>query len=236
MRELGRGQRVGSRRAAPRAHRAGARRAEHHHALPWATARPASVRRTRRSSFSRASRWSHGPFGLRRAVVRQARDALHALEHPGRKHRAQHQRGRRKVVLRDVPAQLHLERRKERSVGTNPRDDRLDLTLGQLKSRCQNDAQRASPSVVDEHGLAGLHDAQRVGHGVGERLSAAWPGSINGHLHREHRDRVSRRGRRTLHAARASHRPCRPRSGACPRACRRQGRIPACRFRRSGRG
>ena len=106
-------------------------------------------------------RRSHDPLGLS-AAVHLTRDPFDAFEHPRREHRAHDHRRRCQVVAGDVARQLDLERWQKRSVGAHPREDRLDLPVGRFPCRRGDYAQRASPSVLDEHGLTWRHGAQRA--------------------------------------------------------------------------
>ena len=95
----------------------------------------------------------------RQAVDRDGRDQGQTLEEARREHRPQHDRRRGKVVLREPRREAQAERRQQRPVGTDPREQRLGRH-GRLGGRSQHDAKGLPAAELDDDGLPRLEAGQ----------------------------------------------------------------------------
>jgi hypothetical protein len=160
---------------------------------------------------------------------------LEPLQHPGRKHRPDHQCRRSEVVPGDPAREGQRRSRKERPIGPDPVYDRLGGHPGRRAGRAQDHAESLTPPELHEHGLAILEIRERLRDGVRERSRAGRPGCVDRDLHEAARPGClgARSTRSRLVPGRRSLAHVHP--GAFPRPGRAGPRAAVARWRGSPR-
>ena len=129
---------------------------------------------------------------------RQLRHQFQPFQEPGRQHRPDDERRRRQVMRGDLPGERQPERGQQRTIGSNPVDDRPWRDAGRCRCLAQDHRQRLTPPELDQDRLAHHQVGELRRHQVGIRR-APRAGRVDGDLHEPacHR-RLGRDGGRGL--------------------------------------
>jgi hypothetical protein len=129
----------------------------------------------------------------RRRVRRPLDDELETLEEVRREHRPEDDGRRCEIVDGDPAAEPERERGQERSVGTDPVDDRLRIETSRCGGLGEDDTECLALAELDEDRLPELEIGELLGDRIRVRPRAGAAGGIDRDLDTAGRRRTRRR-------------------------------------------